>query len=161
MHFTQNVAYLVRNILIYMCRFTKLDRYNEYFVCYYRGDTQGVSTDDIVPLVLSAADNSSSGVKIAFHMEPYEGRNVESIRSDLEYLSSNYFKKYNSISKSSDGRPYVYIYDSYHTNSSEWFRLLSKTGDLTVRKTELDGFFIGLLLDQHSDVDIEKVPHSR
>src|SRR6476619_788880 len=46
----------------------------------------GSAEDKVLPDVLAAA--SGAGVQIAAHIEPYSGRDVESIVADAEYLRS-------------------------------------------------------------------------
>lgn len=59
-------------------------------------DSQGVSTDSLIPTVLAAAEAVASNasdprpIKIAFHLEPYPGRTAASVREDLEYITSKY-----------------------------------------------------------------------
>ncbi|PSC70263.1 glyco endo-alpha-1,2-mannosidase [Micractinium conductrix] len=47
-------------------------------------DTQGVSTDQLLPVVLEAAE--AEGLRVAFHLEPYPGRSAATTREDLLYL---------------------------------------------------------------------------
>ena len=54
------------------------------------------------------------------------------------------------------GLPLFYIYDSYRMQPEEWQRLFSRKGDLTVRGTDLDGVFIGLLVEFRHRSDIKK-----
>jgi glycoprotein endo-alpha-1,2-mannosidase len=37
------------------------------------------------------------------------------------------------------GRPVYFVYDSYRLPAGGWARLLGKTGNITVRGTDLDG----------------------
>lgn len=59
-------------------------------------DSQGVSTDCLVPTVLAAAEALASDPKtprpihIAFHLEPYPGRSAASVREDLAYIKAQY-----------------------------------------------------------------------
>lgn len=55
-----------------------------------KGDSQGVVNDETISAVLDAA--ASAGMKVALHLEPYEGRSIESIRLDLTYVSEKYGK---------------------------------------------------------------------
>jgi len=168
----------------------------------------GVLTDDALAVALEAA--ALEGVGLAFHLEPYEGRSVESIRNDLMYLhkrfgqhagfcsffvfifvfifvydfrlfwlSSFFFSKcvgslrlplspffrlrsasffYPSVSSKGlyrvGGKPWFYVYDSYHISPTEWQRLLDPRGDLTVRQTELDGVFVGLWLERQHGAEL-------
>lgn len=81
-------------------------------------------------------------LKVCFHIEPYEGRNAESIRAGIAEL----IEKYGSHPAfyRMDGKPCFFIYDSYITPASEWARVFSPTGDITIRGTELDSKIIGL-----------------
>ncbi len=49
---------------------------------------QGSREDQAVPLLLQTAEGS--GIKVAFHIEPYNGRTAESLVSDIQYLYENY-----------------------------------------------------------------------
>lgn len=109
-------------------------------------DTQGVCTDDILPTIFRIADELNT-VKIAFHLEPYAGRNVSSLRSDIMYLHGTY-GHHQSLYRMYD-RPLYYIYDSYHISVNEWSRLLNTKGDLTIRNSLSDGVFLGLWLHNH------------
>ena len=111
---------------------------------------------------------------VAFHLEPYHGRSVHTIREDLAYIHNSYSHSpaLYRIGKS----PVFYVYDSYHirpgllesyrasicfaaqttgvrghglTDNSftgDWRKLLSRSEEASVRGTELDGVFIGLWL---------------
>jgi glycoprotein endo-alpha-1,2-mannosidase len=107
----------------------------------HSSDTQGVATDRIMHDIFQAADENGV-IKLAFHLEPYPTRSVESVRDDIAYILENY-GNYTSLYRASDGRHLYYVYDSYHIFPSQWARLLSKDGDITVRGTELDGIFLG------------------
>ena len=48
-------------------------------------DSQGVSTDAALPLLLRVAEEV--GVEVAFHLEPYPGRSAATTREDLAYLA--------------------------------------------------------------------------
>eukprot|EP01084_Bolivina_argentea_P314934 545538_1 len=92
------------------------------------------------------------GIKIAIHLEPYNGRTAESTYKDLKYLNDNY-SKLESYYKSAkyNNKPFYYMYDSYKMDNNEWKKLLVKGIDnkLCVRDTELDGIFLGLYLNKH------------
>jgi len=49
---------------------------------------QGSREDQVVPLLLSTAEQF--GIKVAFHIEPYNGRTPESLVSDVKYLYEQY-----------------------------------------------------------------------
>ena len=110
-------------------------------------DTQGVSTDAALPAVLDAARDA--GVGVAFHLEPYPGRNATSVALDLAYLHNRYGSHPGVFRDAArGGRPWVYMYDSYHTPPEEWARLLTPGGDLSVRGTARDAVFVALWLDR-------------
>ena len=52
--------------------------------------------------------------------------------------------------------PVMYIYDSYVFPSSAWWELLSERGNLTLRGTELDAIYIGLLVESSHRNHIKK-----
>ncbi|CAB0032171.1 unnamed protein product [Trichogramma brassicae] len=52
--------------------------------------------------------------------------------------------------------PVMYIYDSYVFPSSAWWELLSDRGNLTLRGTELDAIYIGLLVESAHRNHIKK-----
>lgn len=116
-------------------------------------DTQGVTSDLVMHDVFHAADKDGQ-IKLAFHLEPYHSRSVESIRSDIEYIILSY-GNYSSILRGKDGRPLFYVYDSYHIDPTQWQRLLSPQGDITVRDTPYDSVFIGLWLESHHGHDLK------
>ena len=49
---------------------------------------QGSREDQVVPLLLQTAEGY--GIKVAFHIEPYNGRTAESLIRDISYLYENY-----------------------------------------------------------------------
>lgn len=49
---------------------------------------QGSREDQVVPLLLRTAEKY--GIKVAFHIEPYNGRTPESLVSDVQYLYKQY-----------------------------------------------------------------------
>ena len=117
-------------------------------------DTQGVCTDNIVPLLFQAADEVGH-MKIAFHLEPYAGRSVASVRDDLVYIIDKYSKFASFYRSTRDGnKPLFYVYDSYHIAPEQWAELLSPTGNLSVRSTPHDGVFMGLWLDRPHGQDL-------
>lgn len=118
-------------------------------------DTQGINTDKLIEKILFCADKrigSGKEISVAFHLEPYASRSIDSIREDLSYIHSKYghhrsiYREYNKI--------VFYVYDSYHINPADWSRLLTIDGELSVRGSELDGFFYGLWLDHNHGHDL-------
>ena len=51
-------------------------------------DTQGVKTDLVMGNILARAE--LNGISVAFHLEPYPGRDAVSIREDLQYIQTQY-----------------------------------------------------------------------
>jgi glycoprotein endo-alpha-1,2-mannosidase len=124
------------------------------------GDSQGVVTDTRIGLVLSAA--ADIGLKVAWHLEPYEGRSVEFVRADIAYLHLHYGKHSALYRRPVPGRagawPLYFVYDSYHIAAGDWAEgLLGHGGQSrSLRGTELDGTFIGLWLDREHGHDLER-----
>ncbi|XP_015117471.1 glycoprotein endo-alpha-1,2-mannosidase-like protein [Diachasma alloeum] len=116
------------------------------------------NTDPVMPDLLNAAHRYN--LKIAPHIEPYPGRNPINLIEHIRYL----FSKYSShpalhrARKSRDGPalPVIYIYDSYVFPSSAWWELLSERGNLTLRGTEIDAIYMGLLVDSAHRSHIKK-----
>lgn len=110
-------------------------------------DRQGVKSDLVMHDVFRAADKNGQ-IKIAFHLEPYRSRTIESIRSDIDYIIRAY-GRYSAIFRSQDGRPMFYVYDSYLIDTAQWHRMLDPFGDITIRGTAIDSIVIGLWLQSH------------
>ncbi len=106
-------------------------------------DPNGPPVDQYIPTLLNAA--SKEGLKLALHIEPYKGRSPQSLRANVEYILKTYGDHPAFYRR--QGMPLFYIYDSYLTPAKEWQRLLSPKGEITVRNTELDAIFIGLVVE--------------
>ncbi|KAG2448209.1 hypothetical protein HYH02_006794 [Chlamydomonas schloesseri] len=110
-------------------------------------DTQMINTDDRIEQVIKEIEATSSPVRVAFHLEPYEGRTKQSVHEDLVYLSTKY-RDSPAVARV-NGRILYYVYDSYRLPASDWAELLvPNTGPLNVRGTAADGFFLGLWLEK-------------
>ena len=112
-------------------------------------DTQGVATDAAVHLAVAAAERA--GLAFAFHMEPYPGRSVATFRADVAYLHAR-FGASPSWLRSADGRPWYYVYDSYHIAPAEWATALtvgSNPTSISLRGGDADGYFVALWLDRN------------
>ncbi|XP_049319289.1 glycoprotein endo-alpha-1,2-mannosidase [Astyanax mexicanus] len=112
-------------------------------------DDNGEPVDDIIPLILEVADKYK--VKVVFHIEPYKGRDENSMLENIKYIVDKYgehpaFFRYRSPS----GKllPLFYIYDSYLQNPDIWAQMLKTTGKKSIRNTPYDGVFIGLLVEE-------------
>jgi glycoprotein endo-alpha-1,2-mannosidase len=88
-------------------------------------DTQGVSTDELIPTILATA-STVDGISIAFHLEPYPGRTAKSTAEDLRYLHENYGSS--EALYRINGKMVFYIYDSYHISSSSWAQYFTPQG---------------------------------
>ncbi|KAI4882912.1 hypothetical protein NFI96_021487 [Prochilodus magdalenae] len=114
-----------------------------------KADDNGEPTDDLVPLILEVADKYK--VKVAFHIEPYKGRDDTSMLENIKYIVEKYgdhpaFFRY----KSSTGKllPLFYIYDSYLQSADTWAKMLKTTGKRSIRNTPYDGIFVALLVEE-------------
>ena len=100
-----------------------------------------------LPVIFREA--SKRNIKVCFHIEPYAKRSAESVRQDIAFLierfgnSSSFYRM--------NGKPCFFIYDSYLTPASEWSRLCSVEGDLTIRGTNLDSNVIGLWVSEKEE----------
>uniref|UniRef100_A0A7M4FS83 Mannosidase endo-alpha like n=1 Tax=Crocodylus porosus TaxID=8502 RepID=A0A7M4FS83_CROPO len=112
-------------------------------------DDNGEPSESLVPFILDAAYRYA--VKVAFHIQPYKGRDDHTVHENIKYILDNYsscsaFYKY----KTSTGRslPLFYAYDSYLMPAESWANLLTPTGSHSVRNTPYDGVFIVLLVEE-------------
>ena len=93
-----------------------------------------------IGLILDAADKKKN--KVCFHLEPYPSRNVQNLRENIVKLITRYGNHPAFYRK--DGKPLFFIYDSYLIEPSEWEKLLSPGGSITIRNTAYDALMIGL-----------------
>jgi hypothetical protein len=87
-------------------------------------DGEGYSSDQRIPMILDAA--LQVGVWVCFHLEPYEGRSVLTVREDLEYIYAEY-STHKAFYRDPlrNGKSLFYIYDSYRIAQNEWSKLFS------------------------------------
>ena len=100
------------------------------------------------PALLDGAERH--GLQVAFHLEPFAGRDAATTREALRYLVDRYGDHpacYRPEAKG--GRPVVYVYDSYLTPAEDWARLLQPDGEISIRGTELDAVMIGLWVTEN------------
>ena len=118
-------------------------------------DENGPPTDSIIPTLLEAAHDH--GLKICLHVEPYQDRNASNFRQYLQYVHQQYgsHPAYYKVRRGSRELPLFYVYDSYRVTVAEWQKIFTKTGYLSVRNTELDALFIGLLVDMKHRYDLK------
>ncbi|XP_059374664.1 glycoprotein endo-alpha-1,2-mannosidase-like [Carassius carassius] len=119
-------------------------------------DDNGEEIDNLLPLVLDAADKYQ--LKVAFHIEPYKERDDANMHENIKYIVERYgnhpaFYRY----KTSTGKflPLYYIYDSYLQTPDVWAQLLKPNGISTIRNTLYDGIFIALLVEESHKKDIQ------
>ena len=96
--------------------------------------------------------------QVCLHIEPFKNRSVQTMRQALKYIMNTYANHpafYRYIDHKSGKRlPLYYIYDSYLMDEQSWSRLLSPVDQElqneleSVRGTELDGVFVGLLVQE-------------
>ncbi|TKJ37915.1 alpha-mannosidase [candidate division LCP-89 bacterium B3_LCP] len=110
----------------------------------------GVDTFEAKAVPLLMDIGAQNGIKICFHIEPFNGRNAETTRETIMYL----IDRYSSHSAfyyypERDNLPLFYIYDSYLTSADEWATILGSEGDKTIRGTKYDALVIGLWVKEH------------
>lgn len=112
----------------------------------------------ILPVLFETA--AKYKLKIALHIEPYLGRNPINL---MKYLQ-DFFREYRNhsalytVKKSSNNKeiPVVYVYDSYLTPAVAWKEILTIKGNLSVRNTNLDAVFLGLLVEMQHRYHVKK-----
>ena len=114
-----------------------------------QADLEGKPFDKLFPLILDAARDFK--VKVAFHIEPYKGRTPENLKTNLEYIIKKYGNHPSTFKMAkhplAKPLPVFYIYDSYLNSPESWHALLSKEGKYSIRGTEIDAVFLGLLVE--------------
>ncbi len=96
-------------------------------------------------------------VQISFHLEPAVQRSATMIREAIVYLVGKYgthpaFYRDELIAPNG----LFYVYDSGNTPAAEWARILTPTGDLTIRGTPWDTSVVGLILFEDDTGFIEE-----
>ncbi|KAF5270417.1 hypothetical protein FQR65_LT05605 [Abscondita terminalis] len=110
----------------------------------------------VLPLLFQYAQKHH--LKIALHVEPYYGRNPVNLVKHLR----NYLSQYRThpalykIKHAQKELPLFYVYDSYLIQAVAWKEVLSAKGQLSIRGSELDAVFIGLLVDIQHRYHIKK-----
>lgn len=126
-------------------------------------DGEGLATSEtLVDMLFEEADKN--GIKIAFHLEPYENRKIEDIKKETTYLIDRYgdhnamYKVEGKYLKYSQFKakpvPLFYVYDSYHINADKWESLLSPSGSISIRNTEYDAVYLSLYLSPRESNDL-------
>jgi glycoprotein endo-alpha-1,2-mannosidase len=119
----------------------------------------GANTDAIMQRVLDAANQS--GVKVAIHLEPYGGRDHDSVKDDIEYIHKEYgnhpalYKRRRKDITNQDiwnpqwtgeALPVIFLYDvsRQHINAAEqskWRDMIS-----SLRGSQFDAYLVGLYI---------------
>jgi len=96
---------------------------------------------------------AAHGIQVDFHLEPAVQESIETIRDAIVHLIATYGEHPAFYRDPTAGeRGLFYVYDSRNTPASEWARLLTPGGDLTIRGTRWDAAVLGLLLTE-DDLD--------
>lgn len=116
------------------------------------------SPNDVLPFLFRYAELHK--IKIALHIEPYIDRNPINLFEHLREFFKEY-KNHPALYKMKKPLgdievPVVYVYDSYLTPAIAWRELLSTKGNLSVRGSDVDAIFIGLLVDIQHRYHIKK-----
>ncbi|KAM6936604.1 glycoprotein endo-alpha-1,2-mannosidase-like protein isoform 2-T2 [Lycodopsis pacificus] len=118
-------------------------------------DDNGEPAEDLVPAVLDAAYRHN--LKVAFHIQPYRGRNDQSVHDNIKYIIDRYGDHgafYKFTSSTGKSLPLFYIYDSYLTPPESWSEFLTPTGSHSVRGSAYDSIFIALIVEERHKYDI-------
>ncbi|XP_077430882.1 glycoprotein endo-alpha-1,2-mannosidase-like protein [Vanacampus margaritifer] len=118
-------------------------------------DDNGEPTEDFVPSILDAA--YTHNLKVAFHIQPYRGRNEQSVLDNVKYIIDRYGDHaafYKFTSSTGKSLPLFYIYDSYLTPAESWSQLLAPGGSRSLRDSAYDGVFVALIVEERHKQDI-------
>ncbi|XP_064627113.1 glycoprotein endo-alpha-1,2-mannosidase-like [Lineus longissimus] len=109
-------------------------------------DGEGKSWNHVMMILLDTAHKYS--LKIAFHLEPYKHRSIFSIQHNLKYIFKTYGHHPALYKHQHNGKilPMMYVYDSYEITLDRWQYLLRPGERYSIRGSEIDAFFIGLLV---------------
>ncbi len=78
------------------------------------------------------------------------------MKENIKYLVRKYGQHPGFYKMYFRGRklPLYYIYDSYLVPKEEWAKLLQPDGETTVRNTDIDGIFIGLVVEEKHRLEL-------
>jgi glycoprotein endo-alpha-1,2-mannosidase len=108
---------------------------------------KGSFSDKAVPGILDAA--LRHGLKVDFHIEPFEGRTAATTREAIAYIIDSYGGHPAFYRTDRFGiKPMFFIYDSYLIDAEDWKTVLSPGGKNSIRGTRYDSNVIGLLVDE-------------
>jgi glycoprotein endo-alpha-1,2-mannosidase len=115
----------------------------------------GSFSDKAVPGILDAAWRH--GLRVNFHIEPFEGRTAETTRDAIAYIIDEYSDHPAFYWNDRFGdRAMFYIFDSHRIDIEDWKGVLTPGGGKTIRGTGYDAVIIGLLVEEeHLDFILE------
>lgn len=105
-----------------------------------------------VSLIMDEAHKA--GLKVCFHLEPYQKRSAATVRQDIGQILDTYGR--HPAFFRTGGKPWFFIYDSYLTKADEWHELLTSSGSMTIRNTPLDAVMIGLWVEKGEEPFFEQ-----
>lgn len=80
------------------------------------------------------------GLKITFHIEPAY-KTIPEFKAQIDYLAKTYFS-HPAVFKYKN-KPIIYVYDSGKVKYPEWHKLLAADGEISIRNSVCDAWFIG------------------
>jgi len=116
---------------------------------------QGSFSDRAVPGILDQAWRH--GLKVNFHIEPFEGRTAAATREAIAYIFDEYSDHPAFYRNDRRGnKAMFYVFDSHLIDVDDWKTILTPGGEQTIRGTGYDAIVIGLLLEEnHLDFILE------
>ncbi len=104
-------------------------------------------TDTSLELLFDVA--AEHDLQVCFHVEPFPGRNAETVREALVYLLDKY-RDHPALYRCAilGDRPLIYLYDSYLSPASDWAAIFQPDGANTIRGTDYDVVAIALWVKQ-------------
>uniref|UniRef100_A0A1B6DUQ7 Mannosidase endo-alpha n=1 Tax=Clastoptera arizonana TaxID=38151 RepID=A0A1B6DUQ7_9HEMI len=114
------------------------------------------ASDKLLKQLLNIAQDHE--LYVALHILSYRDRSPKNLYTYIHYITNHYVPHpaYLKLSKNGKLLPVYYIYDSFLHPASEWKELLSIKGNISIRGSKYDGFFIGQLVDIHHRYEIKK-----
>lgn len=105
-------------------------------------------SDRAVMKILDTAD--LIGIKVNFHIEPFEGRDAEAVRESITYIIDRY-GSHGAFYRTDRFRvrPMFYIHESGLIDPGDWAGILSPGGSSTIRGTTHDAIVIGQWTDEN------------
>lgn len=94
-----------------------------------------VEAEKTLAVIFDAAD-SDGNIKVAFHLEEYEGRTAESVAQDIRYLLDRYRQR-SGLHRDTNGKPWFYVHQSQHIPAADWYSVLA-TGTVRLLHPNLE-----------------------